>query len=506
MKQSFLLFSLFLTVTLSTTASRFFNCSHSEIIDKNFFFGRFDDDKCDRCDPKAKYAFNYQDKFREIEICVPTKFNEDVEICGDLTVKGQILNATGDPYFTPCIVELVRDEIDIQCYQDNCTLVEWCITPHCVVKLVRDEVNIQCFQDNCTLEEWCITPHCVVEQIVNTTEQDCFRDNCTLVEWCICKDGNCTQEQIYQKSCKSDIGLSPLSTIKGECMCNDVDDLIINTQINLTDFLDPRQPISFNNLSSIYCYNKVNSGECLITNNQNRISFRRNIIITCIPNEGKFATDCGCGSVRECSKTWDTTSHLRSDVVGINAGELFPQQDPVSKQEGFYYNNPNGPPQKMDLFFYLGNQPIRDNQLSQLKSVWVLLWNYQSLIDNEVFIQVYTGPTFFTSRITFITDDWDRAGLTFVWISGNVNGVQLEEPDENVYNGVTRIELPYDSSQSIGPQSPTESLWGIKISSNSAWATNQLDMTVISAGYQLDCAREQVLFTFVEQFGELIIE
>ena len=225
--------------------------------------------------------------------------------------------------------------------------------------------------------------------------------------------------------------------------------------------------------------------------------------IICMPNEGKFTTDCGCGSVSECSKTWDTTSHLRSDVVGINAGELFPQQDPESKQEGFYYNNPNGSPQKMDLFFYLGNQPIRDNQLSQLKSVWVLLWNYQNLIDDEVFIQVYTGPTFFTSRITFITDDWDRVGLTFVWISGNVNGVQLEEPDENVYKGVTRIELPYDSSQSIGPQSPTESLFGIKISSNSAWATNQLDMTVISAGYQLDCAREQVLFTFVEQFGQI---
>ncbi len=98
-----------------TSTQRFFNCSHNTIIDKNFKLGRLTGEpKCDVCDPKAEYALEYNDKFKEMNINVP------------LILSNTLLNSENEPYFTNCIVEEIENTTTRQCFRDNCTLDEWC--------------------------------------------------------------------------------------------------------------------------------------------------------------------------------------------------------------------------------------------------------------------------------------------------------------------------------------------------------------------------------------------
>ena len=178
---------------------KYYNCSNANIIDSNLKVGRLTnrEDKCDRCNPGAKYALEYMDKKKRLEVCVLAEFQEDVsfkkdvEICGNLTIKGDIIGLN----ITICATEKVNTtNNNTKCFQDNCTKEEWCITPHCVIKKVINTTDIQCFQDNCTFEQWCITPHCAMVPIRGTI---CAIDNCTDVVLCNCS--GCAEQYIYSR-------------------------------------------------------------------------------------------------------------------------------------------------------------------------------------------------------------------------------------------------------------------------------------------------------------------
>ena len=186
---------------------KYYNCSNANIIDSNLKVGRLTNrnNKCDRCNPEAKYALEYMDKNRKLDICVPTEFQEDVsfkkdvEICGDLTVKGEIINGCNDTVCT-------TSQVSLYCYQDNCTNTIWCVDD-CAIQ----RINTTCFRDPCSGEEWCVCEECCKVMRVNST---CFRDTCTNTEWCDCRVTQISSNpDCFKDTCTNAEWCIPLPTV-----------------------------------------------------------------------------------------------------------------------------------------------------------------------------------------------------------------------------------------------------------------------------------------------------
>ena len=186
---------------------KYYNCSNGIIVDKNLKVGRLEGDKCDRCNPGLKYAIDYTDKKKKLEICVPTEFQEDVEICGNLTIKGDIIGLN----ITHCAVHKVINTTDITCFQDNCTMEQWCITPHCAMEKIEGTI---CSRDNCTGVVLCNCSGCVEQNIYFVENKNCGGNNCSVS----CDEGDVP----FGITCNGTDGLDKVFSVGNIAHCSDI--------------------------------------------------------------------------------------------------------------------------------------------------------------------------------------------------------------------------------------------------------------------------------------------
>lgn len=307
---TFLILYIVITITCSQYSNlkrcdvdydngKYYNCTHSMIVDSDLKVGRLEGDKCERCNPGMKYALEYTNKKRKLEICVETEFQEDVsfkkdvEICEDLTVKGKLI-----ANLSQCEERCEESQLYIR--KNICNISATVCSAECDIG--DTVVDVSCARSSDLIILSGVTTdnnigNCVYNVVgeIKTTSVICLNGD-TIYTGCKTKDiQTLYTKNIYCPGAES----CPKSCIPGD------------TLIDVT--CDSSFPDGIRDL-----INDGFTGTCSAVYTSNL-----NVTILCLPGDGTFATNCDscvhekiypkekfCNNTETCTISCDGTDHI----------------------------------------------------------------------------------------------------------------------------------------------------------------------------------------------------
>lgn len=160
----------------------------------------------------------------------------------------------------------------------------------------------------------------------------------------------------------------------------------------------------------------------------------------------------------------------------------------------WYYTNA-GSPDKINWYFF-GDQPNAPENtiLANIRSLYAVItpWSVNTRLP---FVAVYTlpqgdgndGAAWYRSRIIY---DLDPGPAPYV--PGTSRLLWLGDTEPGQFQGLTRIQLNYNATFSVGPQDPSEIVFTAALSTDSSEGAGGYNFSTSTIGYNLDRGNTQI--------------